>query len=325
MRLLLLVSIVAGNSLSSHHWNTFKLSHEKKYENLSEERYRRSVYLENKLKIDLHNQRYEKGLVSYKLEINHFGDLTHDEFRTTMNRLNASGPTKPSLVTTLQRPRNISLPKSIDWREKGAVTGVKNQGKCGACWSFSATGALEAQHFLKTGKLISLSEQNLIDCSGEYGNEGCIGGLMDWAFQYVVDNKGVDTENSYPYEESEKACRFKTRDVGTKATAYAIIPEGDERALQEAVATIGPISAGVDGTHYSFEYYKGGLYYEQNCSQRVSHAVLIVGYGTNNKGQDYWILKNSWKETWGEGGYMRLARNRGNHCGVTNRASYPLL
>ncbi|XP_014286296.1 cathepsin L isoform X2 [Halyomorpha halys] len=262
MRLLLLVSIVAGNSLSSHHWNTFKLSHEKKYENLSEERYRRSVYLENKLKIDLHNQRYEKGLVSYKLEINHFGDLT---------------------------------------------------------------GALEAQHFLKTGKLISLSEQNLIDCSGEYGNEGCIGGLMDWAFQYVVDNKGVDTENSYPYEESEKACRFKTRDVGTKATAYAIIPEGDERALQEAVATIGPISAGVDGTHYSFEYYKGGLYYEQNCSQRVSHAVLIVGYGTNNKGQDYWILKNSWKETWGEGGYMRLARNRGNHCGVTNRASYPLL
>ncbi|CAH1391323.1 unnamed protein product [Nezara viridula] len=324
MRLLVLLTLlVAAYGLSSRFWHSFKLAHGKIYKSIAEERFRKNVYVENKMKIDEHNKRYEQGLVSYKLSMNHFGDLTNEEFRLMMNRLDVR---KPQLsFFTYFETKNITLPESVDWRERGAVTPVKDQGKCGACWSFSSTGALEAQHFLKTGRLIPLSEQNLIDCSEEYGNDGCDGGLMDFAFQYVVDNNGIDTENSYPYEGPVADCRYNTTSVGTSATGYVIIPEGDERALEEAVATIGPISAGVDASHTSFQFYSGGLYHEKYCTQSVDHAVLVVGYGTDEKGQEYWIIKNSWNATWGEGGYIRLARNQGNHCGVTNRASYPLL
>jgi len=178
------------------------------------------------------------------LEINEFGDLLNREFSKRFN-----GLLVPSNLTALRStygstfmpPLNTQIPESIDWREHGYVTEVKNQGHCGSCWAFSATGALEGQHFRKTGHLISLSEQNLIDCSASYGNNGCNGGLPDYAFRYVKENHGIDTEVSYPYEEKEATCRFKKENIGAEENGLIHLLEGDEYSLKLALATVGPV------------------------------------------------------------------------------------
>ena len=146
----------------------------------------------------------------------------------------------------------------LDWRTKGYVTPIKDQGQCGSCWAFSSTGSLEGQHFAKSGQLVSLSEQNLVDCSKKQGNMGCNGGLMDYAFEYIKVNNGIDTESSYTYEARDGACRFKAADVGATDTGFTDITSGDETALQTAVANVGPISVAIDASHSSFQLYRRG-------------------------------------------------------------------
>lgn len=254
-------------------------------------------------------------------------DMLVHEFAATYNGFNKSlKATNEKLVgSTFIPPAHVTFPSTVDWRTKGAVTPIKNQGKCGSCWAFSSTGALEGQHFRKTNKLISLSEQNLVDCSTKYGNNGCEGGLMDNAFQYVKENHGIDTEKSYPYEAEDETCRFKKRTVGATDTGFTDIPEGDEEALMKAVATVGPVSVAIDASHESFQFYSSGVYYEPDCSsEELDHGVLVVGYGTED-GEDYWLVKNSWGTQWGEDGYIKMARNRDNNCGIATSASYPLV
>lgn len=221
---------------------------------------------------------------------------------------------------------NVKLPAAVDWRAKGAVTPIKNQGNCRSCWAFASVGALEGQQFRKTKRLVSLSEQNLIDCAVEYPNNGCIRGNIYKAYEYVHDNGGLDTEDSYPYLGFTMTCRYQAQNSGVTSQGYVYIPTGDERKLQAAVATVGPIAVIIDSSHRTFGLYNGGLHYDRDCSSNSpTHGVLIVGYGTNAKGQDYWLVKNSWGANWGENGYIRMARNRNNNCGIASRASYPIV
>jgi len=300
-------------------WQIWKSGQNKKYSDFGEEKVRYAIWKDNFRRIREYNEK-SKNVV---LGMNHFGDMTNTEYREIMNgyfptKLNRTG-------STFLTPSNLKLPDSIDWRAHGYVTPVKNQGQCGSCWSFSATGALEGQHFRKTGKLVSLSEQNLVDCSSSYGNHGCKGGMMDFAFQYIRDNGGIDTEQSYPYQAQDLQCRFQRRSVGARDTGFIDVRSGDEDALKAAIGANGPVSVAIDASHFSFQFYKSGVYNEPACDPRkLDHGVLAVGYGTMEDG-DYWIVKNSWGTSWGDGGFVLMSRNKDNQCGIASCASYPLV
>lgn len=328
------VGAVSFFDLVKEEWNTFKLEHGKVYDNEMEDKFRMKIYAENKHVIAKHNQRYQQGLVSYSLKQNKYGDMLHHEFVQAMNGFNKTTKHNKGLYGKSNKVRgatfipaaHVTYPDQVDWRKKGSVTEIKDQGKCGSCWAFSTTGALEGQHFRKTGYLVSLSEQNLVDCSSAYGNNGCNGGLMDNAFKYIKDNGGIDTEKTYPYEAVDDKCRYNPKNSGADDMGFVDIPQGDEEKLMQAVATVGPVSVAIDASQNTFQLYSSGVYYDENCSStELDHGVLVVGYGTEEEGGDYWLVKNSWGRSWGELGYIKIARNRNNHCGVATAASYPLV
>ncbi|CAF1284354.1 unnamed protein product [Rotaria sp. Silwood1] len=217
-----------------------------------------------------------------------------------------------------------ALPSAVDWRKYGIVTPIKDEGQYGASWAFSITGALEGQHAKIYKKLVSLSEQNLIDCFPSCGNYGCNGGWMSNGYRNVTV-QALDTEESYPYTGVKGPCRFNPNTIGVTWTGYTDIISGSELALQAAIAEIGPISIELDASHSSFQFYSSGVYNEPNCSStQLNFAGLIVGYGTQRQ-DDYYIFKNCWSTSWGIHGYMLMSRNKKNQCGVATRASYPFV
>lgn len=324
------VSAITFFEVVAEQWETWKVKHDKNYTDPLAEKFRMKIFMENQAKIARHNAKAHQGTNSYFLKMNHYGDLLHHEFLGRMNGFDYQAKKQLRAVrnnepVTWIEPANVEFPKSVDWRNKGAVTPVKDQGQCGSCWAFSTTGSLEGQHYRKTGQLLSLSEQNLVDCSSRFGNNGCNGGLMDNAFRYIKSNGGIDTERSYPYDGVEEECHFNPDNVGETDKGYVDIPQGSEHALKKAVASVGPVSVAIDASHETFQFYSHGVYDEPECDpEGLDHGVLVVGYGTED-GDDYWLVKNSWSEKWGDEGYIKMSRNKDNQCGIASCASYPLV
>lgn len=336
----------------SRAWNEFKEMYKKTYDTLSADKHRMKVWVENLAHIDEHNALFRAGQKSYSLEMNEHGDLTSEEFLGVRNGYKHSLKVDRGDLHSMDRPATYmlpagfdeeKLPQSVDWRKEGYVTGVKDQGQCGSCWSFSTTGALEGQMMRKTGKLPSLSEQNLIDCSRREGNMGCNGGLMDNAFDYIKHQDGLDSEASYPYEmRDDQPCRYHQEDKAGDDVGFVDIPSQSERHLKAALANEGPVSVAIDAAHRSFQFYSSGIYYEPECSpMQLDHGVLAVGYGDacldeqteenkalcakGAKHSKYFIVKNSWGTEWGDAGFIKMAANGKNHCGIATAASYPLV
>lgn len=306
-------------------WEQFKQEHAKTYGSSEEEGNRRSVFMENVKKIEKHNWEYFQRAKSYYLGINQFADLTFEEYQQYNKLLKQRVGDKIIHCTQYMPPLNWALPTSVNWTAKGYVTPVKNQGQCGSCWSFSTTGSLEGQHYRKEGKLVSLSEQQLVDCSSSFGNEGCNGGLMDQAFEYINSVGGLESESEYPYHATQERCHFVKREVKADLYGCKDIPSGSEEALTQAVASEGPVSVAIDAGHPSFQLYSGGVYDEPECSSKnLDHGVLTVGYGSL-EGKEYWLVKNSWGTTWGDNGYIMMARNKDNQCGIATSASFPVV
>eukprot|EP01017_Pseudomicrothorax_dubius_P046025 TRINITY_DN8049_c1_g1_i2.p1 TRINITY_DN8049_c1_g1~~TRINITY_DN8049_c1_g1_i2.p1 ORF type:complete len:360 (+),score=38.28 TRINITY_DN8049_c1_g1_i2:61-1140(+) len=285
------------------------------YITFQESSYRLRVFRDNLLKI---KAIMDEGR-SYTVGINKFADLTQEEF--------ASRYLKPK--RTQKRERNFvtlnttNIPDAIDWRQKNAVTPVMDQGLCTSCWAFSATGAIEGLVAIKTGYLAALSKQNLVDCSRPYGNEGCMSGITDFAYRYIVEN-GIQSESDYPYRGSEQRCKFDTTKADHTVKGYADVPENNQDQLAAAIANQ-PVAVGIEGYQLVFQFYIGGVIDTTACGTELDHDVLAIGYGAEGK-QQYFIVKNSWGSDWGERGYARIARHPGKGpgiCGIAEMASYP--
>ena len=295
---------------------------------LQEYEHRFSIWLDNLKFVHEYNQAHS----SHWLGMGPFADLHYDEWRGKMHGYHPE--LKPFQLHALPKFKysdvNVdSLPESVDWRERNAVSEVKNQRLCGSCWAFSAVGAIEGINAIFTGKKLSLSEQELVDCDLQQ-DHGCHGGLMDFAFDFVIENQGLDTEKDYPYKGEEGICDKdrRNRHVVT-IDGYEDVPQNDETALLKAVANQ-PVSVAIEADQRAFQLYSGGVFDDEDCGTSLNHGVLIVGYGTERNGtheMPYWIIKNSWGPAWGDKGYIKMKRGASavqGLCGVAMQASYPI-
>ncbi|PRP87432.1 counting factor associated protein [Planoprotostelium fungivorum] len=303
----------------------FTQAHGKLYHSEVEKRHRRSVYQRNKRYIESHNA---QGGKTYKLKMNKFGDYTQTELKELI-RPSLSTPRSQSqnrATHTHKVEKSQKIPQSIDWVEKGAVNPPKDQGICGSCWTFGTTGTLEGAYFIKTGQLLSLSEQQLVDCAWTEGNSACDGGEASGALQFVMDNGGIALEQTYRYIMLDHFCNTEDRS-GITIKGYVNVSSGDEKALTAAIS-LGPVAIAIDASHPSFTFYSEGVYNEPLCKNGVDdldHEVLAVGYGTDDEGNEFYLVKNSWSTYWGDGGYIKMSRNNGNQCGIATAATYPLV
>jgi C1A family cysteine protease len=269
----------------------------------------------------MHHNMMNSATDGYHMGINNFADMTEAEYNMMLGF--KKNHNKKHFTTF--KMMTDAAPASVDWRSKNAVTPVKNQGSCGSCWAFSATGSMEGAYAIKTGQLTSFSEQQLVDCSTAQGNMGCNGGLMDYAFTYLESN-AIETEASYPYTGRDGKCTYETSKGVDVVVSFTDVPANDPAQLQAAAAQQ-PVSVAIEADRMVFQMYTGGIIKSTQCGTNLDHGVLVVGYGTD-AGQDYWLLKNSWGPSWGEQGFFRIARDMTTKgpgiCGLQQQASYPI-
>lgn len=297
-------------------WNT---KYGKNYQNALEHRYRFAVFAQNYAEVEYRNSLNR----TFTLALNKFADLTNDEFRS--NHLSGFASHHSTKKYNTKMNDYEVLPEEVDWTQKGAVTAVKNQGQCGSCWAFSTTGSIEGAWFIATGELISLSEQQLVDCSTAEGNQGCNGGLMDQAFEYVIKNGGICGETEYPYIAENGNCT-ECKPVA-KIHSYVDVQHNNDTALMVAL-TQQPVSVAVEADGLDWQFYFGGVVTD-SCGTNLDHGVLVVGYGTDSSAGPFWKVKNSWGQDWGEAGYIRLGRGAkfdpNGECGILMQPSYPIV
>jgi len=314
------------------HFTAWKTAHSREYATQEEHDSRRVIFAQNKAIVDEHNA----GNHSYRMGLNLHADLTLEEFKSRhgfLGHLSTIG-TEHSAATARHNVTG-GAPTSVDWRDENLVNPIKNQAQCGSCWAFSTVDSYESAVAKKTGTLVSFSEQDLVDCvkdvslpgSSQTCCNGCSGGLMDYGFQYLMNKQdGKDTtEASYPYTAKDGTCDFASKsETGAAAiTAFHDITQGDESALEDACGTKGVISIAVNAGITGWQLYESGVFDPTSCNpEDLDHGVAVVGYGTD--GKDYWIIRNSWGEDWGESGYMRIKKGS-NTCGVANSACYPVV
>lgn len=313
-------SLSIANSSDTTKFNNFLQKYSKKYNSFEEFDRRFKIYSKNSEFIEKHNLRNN----DFKLDENQFTDLNHEEYRAHFNWNYKLGqyscPINHQLENTdIQR----DTPNEIDWRQKGAVTPVKNQGQCGSCWAFSSTGAIEGSNAIVNGNLVSLSEQQLVDCSRYDGNNGCNGGIMDDAFEFAMKT-GLCSEQNYSYQGEDGTCK---RCPGLiRVDKCYDVPQNNELALKAAVS-LQPVSIAIEADKTAFQFYSHGVF-NGTCGTNLDHGVLLIGYGSEN-GQDYWLVKNSWGDSWGDHGYIKIARtemtNSQGQCGIAMTPSYPIV
>jgi len=315
-------------------WTQFKEDFPKNYLGAEEHDARFAVFRDNVDFITAHNHRADEH--GFTVGINQFADMTRQEFKKTMLTYQADRK-QDNPVKIFDES---ATPDSVDWVAKGAVTPVKNQGQCGSCWAFSTTGSVEGANQIANGKLVSLSEQELVDCAGSYGNQGCNGGLMDDGFKYI-EAKGDAAESTYAYTGKTGTCstskQSQTAIAAKAVTSFNDVTKDSEPQMMAAVAQ-GPVSIAIEADQSGFQFYKSGVF-SGTCGTKLDHGVLAVGYGTDG-GKAYWKVKNSWGTSWGQQGYIMLARNtkpssrrllggggggKGGECGLLMQASYPVV
>jgi C1A family cysteine protease len=323
MKLLLLFTncISLTNSFIQNHYDEFdkfQLKFKKTYSNSFEYQKRFLIFSDNLDKIMYHNFDI---MQNFTLVINFFSDLTSFEFKSFIGKLNLNKYGCDSFNSS-----STISPKSLDWRDYNVVTPVKNQGQCGSCWAFSATGAIESSWAISKGELINLSEQELVDCATgiKYGGHGCNGGQMDGAFKYV-EQFGLCSDIEYPYSATQTSCT-KCEQIVYISSCYDV-KSNDQLSLKNAVA-ISPVSVAIEADTFYFQSYSGGILDSPQCGTNLDHGVLIVGYGTENR-LDYWIVKNSWGENWGMNGYVKILKSNSTNdpgiCGIAIQPSFPII
>jgi len=318
LSILLFCTSLVSPALVQDQFENFKRKFNKNYDEV-EEAYRMSVFESNMKIINKHNKGYKSGKYSWYMGINQFTDLTPEEFNQ-LNNLRMPEVSKRDFVYEMKAKK---IAEAVDWREKGIVTDVKNQGCCGSCWAFAAVASIEAAHAQKYGKLISMSEQQLVDC--EDGNDCKHGGLPEEGWAVVKEQGGIESEDSYPYVSGsichKLECRFEKQKIVSKVSNFTQSSQhfdGNELNLMKRLNDH-PQTVSIDGS--ALHFYSGGILHntvDHPCSDIVAnHAAFVVGYGSEGK-EEFYIVKNSWGKTWGEDGYVRIARNDGNTCGIAN-------
>ncbi|CAG2176642.1 unnamed protein product, partial [Oppiella nova] len=303
-----------------------------------EESVRRQIFETNYAYITAHNAEADKGLHTFRLGVNQFADMTNEEYRQLLNlKVNANQVNN----TYAEDVDDLTLPISIDWRTKGVVTPVKNQGQCGSCFAFSTVDSIESnlsikpfitntcptgQYAINTGNLVTLAPQQIVDCIYP-GRDVCkTGGDPVDVIELVIKEGGIEKESDYSYQARSGICQYTKSKKAVSVTGLNTLQTGRESALKAVVGRVGPVAVAIDAGHQTFQLYTSGVYVDSACRndiQSLNHGVLAVGYGSE-KGQGYWLIKNSWGAQWGAQGYIKLARNNNNQCGVATYGVYPI-